>query len=438
MGIFSFEEDEISVLLGTVLNYVSSKYNFKPKQMAENLHISLSYFYRIRNPNSEVSSYTRKSFFINLLKKHKLSILKDKQDKFHISEEAKKSFYIQKYFWYLYEKDSKKLISLRGEVDLLEQDYFFINSDDDTLFAGEYRENYGYTSYSLNTISSYSDIIHWGEDTTRAIKEKVVFDQVDDNEEEFNSKKRIAYNISMGGDLSDVTQDILFGSFTRYINYNKIFSGRVVMSTTELKELPYEVSIYLTNQKFHEFFDHNVDVNNIEDLRIFVATFDQKVKYINLDIPEELVTAYQQFLSFFSNYVEVTKGKNINFDILKNQDGLTIDIELLSENIDMNGLKIYIDEYLKFSQQNIDDLMINIETDLASRKFDIFVLELKQQINNLKQSLDIAHLKNSMLQEDNKYLRNLVEKFANKESTIHLQLINGGEQQFADKIKNQL
>ncbi|NJX16884.1 hypothetical protein [Tamlana crocina] len=158
-------------------------------------------------------------------------------------------------------------------------------------------------------------------------------------------------------------------------------------------------------------------------------------KELNIKIPPELVTSYNQFLEYFSDYVKHAKGENIEFNIVKLKDGLDISLSVPDDS-DIETIGNYLNEYLNFTKQNIEKLKVNVETDISETDFNLLVLDLKHQVTSLKHSLELASLRNNLLSGQVDHLKELSSDFAKKENVIHTQIINGGDQQFADKIKN--
>ena len=156
---------------------------------------------------------------------------------------------------------------------------------------------------------------------------------------------------------------------------------------------------------------------------------------LNIKIPPELVTSYNQFLEYFSDYVKHAKGESIEFKIEKLKDGLDISLSVPDDS-DIDTIGNYLDEYLNFTKQNIEKLKVNIETDISETDFNLLVLDLKHQVTGLKHSLELASLRNNLLSGQVDHLKELSSDFAKKDNVIHTQIINGGDQQFADKIKN--
>ncbi|RYC71658.1 hypothetical protein [Spirosoma sordidisoli] len=437
MNKFTFHPSQVTVLLDATMTYVRHYQKVSTKSIAKELEISASYFYGLKNPNNHLSYETRKNYLVRLLKKYKLSILVNDNGEIGFIHEDKESYYIHDCYIYLFEKDTKVLKLLEGRIDVLEQNYTFRDIKNDESYIGSYTLNNGSTLCKIYEKPVIANSEEWS-----LLTDDYYINKNQKNDEENNEIRyapaKLIYEISIAGDLSTIENNCFFGSFTRDIGYSNILSGRIFISTEKINDSTDYINTYLTNQKFHEFYDHSITVKNINDLKPLVEYFNNKFKFIEIEIPKELVTSYQQFLSFFTNYVEITKGKNIKFDVLKRNESLIIDMELVDESITVSDFEIYLSEYINFTKKNIDSLSVNIETPITKEGFDIFVLELKQQITNLKHSMELANLKNSMLQKENDRIYTLLERITNKDNIIHAQLINGGNQQFADIIKHDL
>jgi hypothetical protein len=229
-------------------------------------------------------------------------------------------------------------------------------------------------------------------------------------------------------------KNIISGLATEIYNVDEGFSIMTLLITpTDLKE-EFEslVKYFFKNKELQSKFKSSPP----NDFRELILNHQKYNKEITLKLPKELITGYSQFLEYFTDFVKYSKGEEILFDVTKLDDGLVIDLSISSDsNIDLIGK--YLDEYLSFAKQNIDNLKINVETNLDETDFNLLVLDLKHQVTSLKHSLEIANLRNNLLSGQVDHLKELSTSFAKKDNIIHTQIINGGDQQFADKIKNE-
>lgn len=113
-------------------------------------------------------------------------------------------------------------------------------------------------------------------------------------------------------------------------------------------------------------------------------------------IPKELKTAIKQYISFFPDYVEIAKGKNMRFEAKSSEDGITIEIE---KNSNIEEVNEYFNEYLGFVKTNLDTLQPKIETEISQPQKDLLLLELKQQINHLRQQVEFKNFQVKYLEQ---------------------------------------
>ena len=227
------------------------------------------------------------------------------------------------------------------------------------------------------------------------------------------------------------------GSLTNFDNQNAKLYPIIILKSEILKEssnIEKCFRFYFENKQIQSAFS-SINENSLNELIEIVNHFENNHVKTTLYIPKEIATSYKQFLDFFSEYVLVAKGKDIQFDTFKRGESLEVQVNT-NEETTIDKVGEYLEEYMGFAKQNIDNLKINIETNLSDNEFNILILDLKHQVTSLKHSLDLAQLKNNMLDKEVDYFKQLTMGFANKDNIIHTQIIQGGEQQFADKIKN--
>ncbi|WP_052823547.1 leucine-rich repeat domain-containing protein [Neotamlana sedimentorum] len=141
-------------------------------------------------------------------------------------------------------------------------------------------------------------------------------------------------------------------------------------------------------------------------MRILLFFFLEESDFYNssnltFKIPKELRTAIKQYLSYFPEYVEISKGKNIQFETKSHDEGVTI---VMSDKDSIEELNEYFNEYLGFVKTNIESIAPKIEIVLSETQRDLFILELKQQVIHLKNQVEIREFKL-------KYLENQVEQY---------------------------
>jgi transcriptional regulator with XRE-family HTH domain len=228
-------------------------------------------------------------------------------------------------------------------------------------------------------------------------------------------------------------KEIISGIATEIDKMDDGFGIKIVLITPSDLDEEFEnyIKYFFKNKELQAGFK----ASSTADFKEMILNYQKHNKEITIKLPKELITGYNQFLEYFSDYVRYAKGEEILFNVNKLDDGLTIDLSV-SENSNIDIIGKYLEEYLNIAKQNIDNLKINIETDLSESDFNILVLDLKHQVTGLKQSLEIANLRNNLISSQVDHLKELSTSFAKKDNIIHTQIIYGGSQQFADNIKN--
>jgi Leucine-rich repeat (LRR) protein len=115
-----------------------------------------------------------------------------------------------------------------------------------------------------------------------------------------------------------------------------------------------------------------------------------------IEIPEALRTAFQQYLIFFNNFIE--KAKSVKVDLQINQYNKGLEISY-SNSIDTPKIQEYLNEYIGFIRQEVDNINPKFETKLSKPKKDIFIVELKSQVRHLTGQVEIKKVENNMLQK---------------------------------------
>jgi|GEM_PF-6298512 len=195
------------------------------------------------------------------------------------------------------------------------------------------------------------------------------------------------------------------------------------------------IAPYFQNDEIRKAFSKS-STKTLDSLSELVTEFQACRKETLIEIPSELAIAYQQFLSYFSEYVKYAKGIEIEFNSSKKGEALSITVKTLGD-ISMEQIGNYLQEYFGFTKQNLDNLKIPVETNLSDNDFNLLALGIKHEVTSLRHRLELSQVRNEMLSGKVSYLEQIVAAFAKKDNVINIQNISGGDQQFADKIKNQ-
>ncbi len=174
-------------------------------------------------------------------------------------------------------------------------------------------------------------------------------------------------------------------------------------------------------QILHHFVNEGV-YDNKEDS----AKIKNKIK-----IPEALRTAFQQYLIFFNNFVEKTKSVNVDLQINQYNEGLEISY---SKTIDSPKIQEYLNEYIGFIRQEVDNINPKFENSLSKPKKDIFIVELKNQIRHLTGQIEIKKVENNLLQKQVEMLHEVLVVGSSKPTTHFISSKSGPLQQLLQLV----
>jgi len=162
---------------------------------------------------------------------------------------------------------------------------------------------------------------------------------------------------------------------------------------------------------------------------------------INIKLPKELVLPIQQYLIFFKEYTRTAKGKEVNLNIVEVTNGIEISYSPTRQT-DKEIIIKWFEEYIQILKDNIYEenptiKKIEAANNVSENEIQILILKLENQISHLRNSLKIAELKNRLLEDKYNDIKQLALSYATQENVIKTQIITGGDQQFANHIKNE-
>jgi Leucine-rich repeat (LRR) protein len=138
-------------------------------------------------------------------------------------------------------------------------------------------------------------------------------------------------------------------------------------------------------------------------------------------IPKEMRIAVKQYLTYFTEYVEVSKGKKIKFEVKSTEDGVSVEVEESDSIEELNG---YFNEYLGFVKNNIDDLAPKIEVVIDDHRKDLFVLELKTQVQHFKQQVEFKNFQLKYLETQLENVQNLLLAQSSRSIPIYVNALS--------------
>lgn len=190
--------------------------------------------------------------------------------------------------------------------------------------------------------------------------------------------------------------------------------------------------IFLVILFFFDLSPKYKNKNNLDNAQSDNVEYLEKV--IKLD--EILRSPVEQYLFFFKDFVKTAKGVDLQIEIRQTEVGVKIKT-LVDETYTIDELSEWLAEYTSFAtREDITDIKVPEDAVVKREEIDLLILKLENQVAHLKNSLKIIELENNLLKQNNTYLKQLASDFAKKDNIIHVQNISGGEQQFADRIKN--
>lgn len=147
---------------------------------------------------------------------------------------------------------------------------------------------------------------------------------------------------------------------------------------------------------------------------------DPDYNYFTLKIPKALQTPMLQYIEFFKDYVEATKGKDIIFNVQRDQEGLVL-ITNGNIGVTLADLSDYFQEYVSLVHKAPEEWMNYFEIERSVMEADILRVKLERQINSLKSDLSIAQLENKYLtvqlgdkEAQNTFLKDLSSSLSHK------------------------
>lgn len=213
----------------------------------------------------------------------------------------------------------------------------------------------------------------------------------------------------------------------RYLNIgnNKLNNlPNKIFNLSNLKEIflsenPYEDTSYF--KVANQIFDNSHEKNQLPFLEMLKTlnkpTEQDNHNYFNLKIPKSLQTPMLQYIEFFKDYVEATKGKEIIFDVKRDKEGLIL-VTNGNSNVTLLDLGTYFQEYVSLTQQQSEDWIFNFEQPTSAMKADILRLKMENEIGRLKNAFQIAklesqHLSNQLsdTKAENEFLKGLSKSF---------------------------
>jgi len=186
----------------------------------------------------------------------------------------------------------------------------------------------------------------------------------------------------------------------------------LTLGFNRLNAIPRELFDFLSRLKALDLQSNPFDdMPSIRDMEIFdlMTFFRNETAYFGvIEVPKELSVAFQQFFTFFPEYVERVTGSRFELDVSRTQHGIKLTTHATAD-LDIDAINRHFQEYfrsLSLSPGGTEALALadNVEA-------RILKLELNLQVQHLKSQLEI-------FQFQNKYLKGFVDKLLHHQDLL--------------------
>lgn len=233
-----------------------------------------------------------------------------------------------------------------------------------------------------------------------------------------NSKNDFPFTLILSV-IKDISIKGFNGTWSKISSQNlKPTLGKIII--VEKQESNFEVDIYPIDVFKDFIYETEYYIVPFEEL--FRETTFQKAGVINInshyrkkytiDVLEELRIPISQYLLFFKEYVVLTKGENIEVNIIQGKFGINIHFSL-RRKLAFSLIQSWLEEYISFTQNTLNELKVNFYTDLAKKEKELVIENLKNQISTFQESLRLAQQKAKLLKKENKFLKGIISTTQN-------------------------
>ena len=377
----NIKQENLPFILTELTNYLKDEGGHSLRKIAEAISITPSYLYSLRSSNSNASDDSRFEYFLRICRYFDISVdIKD--NKIKISEGFDKEKYSEQYVLVLWNKKKNEIRFLKlycytsvgfGSMDTEDLftkqqfDFTYSYNKNGVIFNEEHKEYYRFESLNIPRLS--------------------IFDKRD---KENNS------DFFVGKEMSESYFGSLFLAF--HIDFKQLLLENIEF-----------FNLFLTNKELQESFSPTI--TTFSGLIDYIQKFNSRKRKFSVKFPKKVNRIIQQFLNYFTEFVEKAKGQKIRFDVYNHDTYLEIEIWANDEK-NIEEISNYLQEYFGFLKQDINSLKVEVEIEVTSQDFNILILDLKQQLTHLKHSLEIAKFGKEQLEGEITYLRSIVKELA--------------------------
>lgn len=227
----------------------------------------------------------------------------------------------------------------------------------------------------------------------------------------------------------DYTNEMITLSITiNYPNWNKSFSVK------EFKEYMKNVNFYVSLHSIYinippSLIDSTLTLNNLQEKQL--EKINNKLQELEeasfpeikleFKVHEKFKTGIKQYIIYFNEYVEKTKGITINFEVENYSEGLVLK---LNKNQDIERIGEYFEEYMNFLKyEKIEDIQPLYEINKNEYEKNKDKILLQNEIRELQYKYQTAQL---LLETEKKHsfdYKCMIDKMLNQNNiNFHNQL----------------
>ncbi|WP_299557195.1 pyruvate kinase [Seonamhaeicola sp.] len=119
---------------------------------------------------------------------------------------------------------------------------------------------------------------------------------------------------------------------------------------------------------------------------------------IKLRAPKSIRTFLIQYLNLFNDFIEISKNSEVQLNATQFENGILLNFIKTDEN---NKWENYFNEYISFTQKNIENISIEFEKKNVSQfERELFISILKNELSNLRFKLETKEIELKYLKKE--------------------------------------
>jgi len=311
-----------------------------------------------------------------------------------------------------------------------------------------FEQNPGWNTYKIYFLDDYGlsgDELKFSiVDSTVTIleqksKKQVVYEFRNHKSFDIETKDGELRQVSLDRRLSEDFEEIICGREELVgIDLSLISTRRLIFVRNDLnlsREELEKICLYLVNSELQRAIYP-------EDIYLFSVFIEEVNKFVHnnrwfrITMPKFLFDAFIQYLYYFKSYIHNTKDIEIEIDFVNHDSFFIVKINSkgkVADYVISEWLVEYI-EYIDMSSTKYEETTALSRLSVKERSYE--AQRLKIQVDTLLKTIAIFEVQHEKMIEITKQLEQIKKSISNKDSSIGLQVIYGGNNQFANRIIN--